>query len=181
MVLKSGTKNLHVNICEFNRNLYFAATNPFAPHDAQGNPFLQTYINMNNFGGTLGGPVNFPHISRSRRPSVSAGYEASGPANGNTGFNEQTGTWGGVTPQGAMSAPLPCGSSRGVRIIDIAWHHTAMKKPEGVFVNLAFNRDSPWLKVVSSLPYERRIDLYIHNAPIGKVRTLFQSSDEMDW
>jgi len=61
VVLKSGTNRLHGNIYEINRNSYFSATNPFARRDAQGNPF-QPRVNMNNFGGTFGGPVYLPHI-----------------------------------------------------------------------------------------------------------------------
>jgi len=82
----------------------------------------------------------------------------------------KTGMWGRVTAEGTMSSPLPCCSSRGVRGMYIAWHHTVTKKPEGVFVNLAFNRDSPWLEVVSYLPYQGRIDLNIHDAPRVFVR-----------
>jgi len=62
VVLKSGTNSLHGNIYEFNRNSYFSATNPFARRDAQGRPFLQPHVNMNDFGGTLGGPVYLPRI-----------------------------------------------------------------------------------------------------------------------
>jgi hypothetical protein len=62
VVLKSGSNALHGNSYEYNRNSYFNATNPFARRDAQGKPFLQPRINFNNFGGTLGGPVYFPHV-----------------------------------------------------------------------------------------------------------------------
>ncbi len=62
VVLKSGTNQLHGDLYEFNRNSFFSATNPFARRDAQGRPFLQPRVNFNNFGGTLGGPVDLPHI-----------------------------------------------------------------------------------------------------------------------
>jgi hypothetical protein len=62
VVLKSGTNQVHGDTYEFNRNSYFNATNPFARRDASGRPFLQPAINYNDFGGTLGGPVYFPHL-----------------------------------------------------------------------------------------------------------------------
>lgn len=82
----------------------------------------------------------------------------------------QSGMWGRVTPEGSLTSPLPCCSSRGARALYIAWHHTVRRKPEGVFVNLALNRDSPWLEVESYLPYQGRIELRIHNAPVVFVR-----------
>ena len=84
--------------------------------------------------------------------------------------DSNSGMWGRVTPEGAMSAPLPCCSSRGARAIYIAWHHTVSKRPDGVYVNLEFNRDSPWVEVISYLPYQGRIDLNIHDAPVLYVR-----------
>ena len=62
VVLKSGTNRVHGDIYEYNRNSYFSATSPFAQRDAQGNPFLQPAENWNDFGGTLGGPVDIPGI-----------------------------------------------------------------------------------------------------------------------
>src|SRR2546426_1082946 len=62
VVLKSGANNVHGNVYEFDRNSYFNATNPFARRDAQGRPFLAPQIIFNNFGGTVGGPVYFPHL-----------------------------------------------------------------------------------------------------------------------
>src|SRR3989475_3994751 len=62
VVLTSGTNNVHGNIYEFDRNSYFDATNPFARRDAQGRPFLAPQVIFNNFGGTVGGPVYFPHL-----------------------------------------------------------------------------------------------------------------------
>jgi len=62
VVLKSGTNALHGDVYGVNRNSYFSATNPFARRDENGNPFLQPFVNWNNFGGTLGGPVILPHI-----------------------------------------------------------------------------------------------------------------------
>ncbi len=60
VVLKSGTNDLHGSLHTLNRNSVFSATNPFARRDANGDPFLQPWVNWNNFGGTLGGPVYIP-------------------------------------------------------------------------------------------------------------------------
>lgn len=62
VVLKSGTNELHGALHGVNRNSVFSATNPFARRDAKGEPFLQPWVNWNNFGGTLGGPVYIPHV-----------------------------------------------------------------------------------------------------------------------
>src|SRR5262249_29264301 len=55
VVLKSGTNRLHGDLYGFNRNSVFSATNPFSRRDASGKPFLEPFVNSNNFGGTLGG------------------------------------------------------------------------------------------------------------------------------
>ncbi len=62
VVLKSGTNELHGSGSILNRNSVFSATNPFARRDANGEPFLQPWVNWNDFSGTLGGPVVIPHL-----------------------------------------------------------------------------------------------------------------------
>jgi hypothetical protein len=62
VVLKSGTNELHGSGSVVNRNSVFSATNPFARRDANGDPFLQPWVNWNNFSGTLGGPVYIPGV-----------------------------------------------------------------------------------------------------------------------
>jgi len=62
VVLKSGTNELHGSLYGLNRNSVFSATNPFARRDTNGEPFLQPWVNWNNFGGTLGGPLYLPGI-----------------------------------------------------------------------------------------------------------------------
>ena len=57
VVLKSGTNDFHGSLHALNRNSVFSATNPFARRDTNGEPFLQPWVNWNNFGGTVGGPV----------------------------------------------------------------------------------------------------------------------------
>jgi hypothetical protein len=62
VVLKSGTNELHGSGSVVNRNSVFSATNPFARRDTNGEPFLQPWVNWNNFSGTLGGPVYIPGV-----------------------------------------------------------------------------------------------------------------------
>jgi hypothetical protein len=62
VVLKSGTNDLHGSLYGYNRNSKFSATNPYARRDEKGEPFLQPWVNWNNFGGTLGGPVYIPGV-----------------------------------------------------------------------------------------------------------------------
>lgn len=62
VVLKSGTNMLHGDVYEYNRNSLFSARNPFAQLDAQGNELFHRFVNWNQFGGTIGGPIVLPHI-----------------------------------------------------------------------------------------------------------------------
>jgi hypothetical protein len=63
LVLKSGTNQFHGSLYEYNRNSYFSAWNPFTPRtQSTGAPTPQTYINSNQFGGTIGGPVLIPKV-----------------------------------------------------------------------------------------------------------------------
>ncbi len=62
VVLKSGTNDLHGSGSVLNRNSVFSATNPFARRDTNGEPFLQPWVNWNDFSGTLGGPVYIPGV-----------------------------------------------------------------------------------------------------------------------
>lgn len=60
VVLKSGGRDLHGNLYTFHRNSEFDAKNFFAgPND-------NTHFVMNQFGGTLGGPVLLPGYNKSR-------------------------------------------------------------------------------------------------------------------
>ncbi len=61
-VLKSGTNALHGNIYEFIRNDATNARNPFTSIDSLGHIIKDRQLRFNNFGGTLGGPVVFPHL-----------------------------------------------------------------------------------------------------------------------
>ena len=62
VVLRSGSNQVHGDLYEFNRNSFFNSSNPFDRRNAQGIEFLEPADNYNDFGGTLGGPVFFPHL-----------------------------------------------------------------------------------------------------------------------
>jgi hypothetical protein len=61
-VIKSGTNRFHGDIYEYNRNSYFSARNPMAAPLPDGTAAPPNYVNWNQFGGTIGGPVHIPHI-----------------------------------------------------------------------------------------------------------------------
>jgi hypothetical protein len=62
VVLKSGTRAVHGDIYEYDRNSYFNARNPFTSINTLGQIIPQNQLRYNDFGGTVGGPVVIPHI-----------------------------------------------------------------------------------------------------------------------
>ncbi len=62
VVLRSGGNNFHGDLYEYNRNSYFHARNPFSQLDAQGHELFHRFVNWNQFGGTIGGPVDLPRL-----------------------------------------------------------------------------------------------------------------------
>ena len=52
----------------------------------------------------------------------------------------------------------------------IVWHHIVTRSEHGVHVNLLLNRDSKWVRVDSHLPYEGKVDLFVHDAPVLLLR-----------
>lgn len=71
----------------------------------------------------------------------------------------------------AYQGMMGCCHPHGTRALYLLWHHAVTKKEEGVFVNLLFSRDTPWVEVNSHLPYEGKIEIVVHNAPTVLVRT----------
>ena len=59
-VLKSGSNNVHGDLYSYNRNSYFSARNPMSPLTPFGQVSPPNYVNWNQFGGTVGGPVDNP-------------------------------------------------------------------------------------------------------------------------
>ncbi len=63
MVLKSGTRNFHGGLWEFNRNEAFDANNYISKLNHQPTPKLR----VNIFGGNIGGPLFIPHLYNNSR------------------------------------------------------------------------------------------------------------------
>src|SRR5262249_8299912 len=68
IVTKSGTRILHGDLFEYNRNAVFNAANYFSPHGTV-DP-----LKRNQFGGTVGGPFKLPGI-RTPHSFFFAGYQ----------------------------------------------------------------------------------------------------------
>ncbi|HUZ93523.1 MAG TPA: TonB-dependent receptor [Edaphobacter sp.] len=63
MVVKSGSRDFHGGLWEFNRNEAYDANNYFSNLAGQSRPKLR----LNEFGGNLGGPLWIPHIYNNSR------------------------------------------------------------------------------------------------------------------
>lgn len=58
----------------------------------------------------------------------------------------------------------------GAEALYIVWHNILTQDDNGVSVNLLLNRDSRWVRVNSHMPYEGKVELFVHNAPVLSVR-----------
>jgi hypothetical protein len=67
IITKSGGSSFHGDLFEFLRNGYFNARNYFAT--------VPDNIHRNQFGGTIGGPVKIPHISKGQSTQFFFGYQ----------------------------------------------------------------------------------------------------------
>ena len=65
VILKSGTEHFHGDLYEFHRDAALDAKNLFDSHTGKIPHFV-----MNQFGGTLGGPVMFPHLYNPAKKST---------------------------------------------------------------------------------------------------------------
>ncbi len=63
-----------------------------------------------------------------------------------------------------------CCTGAGIRGLFLAWDHIVTKTERGVFVNLAFSRDSEWVEVISYRDYEGKVVFIIHDAPVLHLR-----------
>ncbi len=63
-----------------------------------------------------------------------------------------------------------CCCAMGARALFLVWDSIIEKRPQGVYVNLALNRDSQWLEVVSYRPYQGKVKLIIRDAPTVFIR-----------
>ena len=60
-----------------------------------------------------------------------------------------------------------CCAPSGIKALYLIWNNIVTKDDKGVWVNLAFNRDTKWAKVISYIPYQGRVDILVHEpAPI---------------
>ena len=65
---------------------------------------------------------------------------------------------------------MGCCNAHGVHGLYLLWHHAVQEKKEGVFINLIFNRTTPWVDVKSYLPFEGKVTVKIKNAPVLFIR-----------
>ncbi|HID95987.1 MAG TPA: hypothetical protein EYP53_08035 [Candidatus Latescibacteria bacterium] len=63
-----------------------------------------------------------------------------------------------------------CCSPSGTKGLYLAWSHIVTHKPDGVWVNLLLNANTPWVEVLSALPYEGRLGVLVKNASKVHVR-----------
>jgi hypothetical protein len=74
IITKHGTNQYHGDAFEFVRNRDFNAANAFTYNAALGHKIVDT-INRNQFGGTVGGPLEIPHLFQSDRSFGFFGYQ----------------------------------------------------------------------------------------------------------
>ncbi len=58
----------------------------------------------------------------------------------------------------------------GAEALYIVWHNIVTQDANGVSVNLLLNRDSKWVRVNSHMPYEGKVELFVHDASVLSVR-----------
>ena len=58
----------------------------------------------------------------------------------------------------------------GAEALYIVWHNIVTQDESGVIVNLLLNRDSRWVRVNSHMPYEGKVELFVHDSPVLSVR-----------
>ncbi len=74
IITKHGTNQYHGDAFEFVRNRDFNAANAFTYNAALGHKIVDT-VNRNQFGGTVGGPLEIPHLFHSGRSFGFFGYQ----------------------------------------------------------------------------------------------------------
>ena len=68
IITKSGTSKYHGNLFEFLRNRYFNAANYFSTTGVDP-------LKRNQFGGTVGGPLEIPHVLKANKTFFFFGYQ----------------------------------------------------------------------------------------------------------
>ena len=74
IITKSGTNQYHGDVFEFVRNRAFNAANPFTYSTAL-NAKVVDPLHRNQFGGTVGGPLEIPHLLHSDKSFGFFGYQ----------------------------------------------------------------------------------------------------------
>ena len=74
IITKSGAKQYHGDVFEFVRNRAFNAANPFTWKPAI-SALVVDPLHRNQFGGTVGGPLDIPHLFRSDKSFGFFGYQ----------------------------------------------------------------------------------------------------------
>ncbi len=74
IITKHGTNQYHGDAFEFVRNRDFNAANAFTYNAALGHKIVDT-INRNQFGGTVGGPLEIPHLFQTGKSFGFFGYQ----------------------------------------------------------------------------------------------------------
>jgi hypothetical protein len=59
---------------------------------------------------------------------------------------------------------MHCCTGHGTRGLYQTWHNIVTERPEGVYVNLWFSRDTPSVRVDSFVPYEGKLEVRVHRA-----------------
>jgi hypothetical protein len=71
----------------------------------------------------------------------------------------------------ALSGVEGCCLGAGIRGCFLVWDNSLVERDGQVLVNMAFSRNSPWVEVVSHLPYQGRLEIFVHQAlPVLRVR-----------
>jgi hypothetical protein len=78
--------------------------------------------------------------------------------------------WVGVRVRTEESPQIMNCCVTGTHALYWAWHHIVTKDEKGVWVNLALNRDTKWLRVSSYQPYQGRIDVLVHQEETVHIR-----------
>ena len=59
---------------------------------------------------------------------------------------------------------MTCRNAHGAHGLYLLWHHAVTKRDQDVFVNMLFDRATPWANVHSSLPLEGKVVVRVHTA-----------------
>ena len=78
--------------------------------------------------------------------------------------------WVGVRVRTEESPQIMNCCVTGTHALYWVWHNIVTQDEKGVWVNLALNRDTKWVRVSSYQPYEGRVDLLLHQPATVHIR-----------